>query len=197
MKNIGLLAAIVFLLMGCASAENTTKPFSNIEKETLRLLLEEVIETKTKQSLPNIFYSDIYEVNPDYAQSILDKEYPSTPDSVYNKAISDVKRDILSGLLLIKKTGLGVIYKKEDGTEWDVDKIYSDLLNERYRVKIDALAGDLINSQITLYKETYNSISLEVINRFYKTSDIRKIVRESIPEEINIHGSKRKEWIYK
>jgi len=191
---------IFILITGCSTSKQniSLRTYSEVEKNKIQQLFNSVFDSVSvkQEQLPLSFYPEMKEVNPDYYWKYLIKpEYPSTPDSVFQLALRDVKVDFLSGNYIFKSYGLGTIYTDEKGKRWDNELVTNDIYREKYGVIIDRIAGDLVHDQLTLYAKTYNSVSKTVMNKFYQI-DITKTVWESVPSIIEKEGQKRPEWKY-
>ncbi len=191
---------IFILITGCSTSKQNISPrtYSEIEKNKLQQLFNTVYDSVSikQRQLPLSFYPEMKEVNPDYySKYLIRPEYLSTPDSVFQLALQDVKIDFLSGNYIFKSYGLGTIYTDEKGKRWDNQLVTRDIYREKYGVIIDRIAGDFVHDQLTLYAKTYNSISKTVMNKFYQIA-ISEDVWESVPSIIEKEGRKRPEWKY-
>lgn len=198
MKNSILL--FIVLICSCSSSKQNihSRDYSITERKQIQKILTTVLDSVSQQrkDLPKSFYPEFQEVNPEhYWNKLIRPEFPSTPDSVFQLALQDVKIDFLSGEYIFKSYGLGTIYTDEKGRNWDNQRVTQDIFREKYGVIIDPIAGDLVNGQLTLYAKTYNSVSKTVMNKFYQI-DITKTVWESVPSIVKKEGQKRPEWKY-
>jgi len=198
MKISSLL--ITILIIGCTNSKQSviTQPrdFTVSERNQIQKILVTVLDSVSNQKteLPQSFYPEIKEANPEYfRESLIKSEYPTTPDSVFQLALQEVKNNFESGNYIFKTYGLGTILKLEDGSQWNPKEVYANILLEKYGVILETIAGDMVNSQLELYSKTYNEVSKNVMNHYYQTN-ISEEAWDLIPVYIEKEGKHHPEW---
>jgi len=187
--------AITFILVSQGLSQ---KKLSIAEKDSVNIILIHVLDTlsiKLDSGSANIIYTN----HPEWLRSRLyndihEKGYSLRPDISFYKGLADAERDLAKGKLIEKGYGLGTVIEF-GGNQWNVEKIYSYILLNKFRCLSDPIAGDQVDESLVAYANGYNLLARTVINSFYG-KDIFKSARDLVPTTIKSVGKRYKnKWL--
>jgi len=182
------------LIAACtASKENISpKVHSTSDITELNQILDLTIDSMFVESsnLPSSFYPEILSTNPEYYwKYLINPDYPSTPDSIYNMALDEVRRDFENGNYIFKNYGLETILTLEDGSKWNPKRVYSE--KDKAPSTRMAVAGLLRETLMSVQdykvkKENANKNS-EPFSRDIKMESLLRILDREIPLKVHAH----------
>jgi len=198
-----ILLSILLFFSGCTVKEvlssspkylkaEDIKKLNSILKEvrdTLVIKLNKEYEEETYANLPDQMRNRLQ-------KAIIEQGYLLRADSSYYLGVNDAIAKIRNGILVYKTYGLGRILEISGiENKWQPDIVLRYILLNKYSIKTEVIAGDMVNSSLTAYAEGYNKIFYPVVNIFYGFDVIQKAFDE-IPDVIKNEGKEHIEWIY-
>jgi hypothetical protein len=115
------------------------------------------------------------------------------PASAYFKGALDAIADLKKSQFSLKVYGLETIITLVDGTSWYEFPVRKWIMQEKYHVALEQVAGDVVNPWVIAYASGYNQISRGVIDRYFGC-DVQQTVSHLVPVMIERAGTNHRNW---
>ena len=174
---------------------------SDVNRDSVRIILKGVLDTlsvKLDTNFVKVLYTN-------YPRNILQRihsqlqehGYSIRPDISFYKGLADAEADLSSGRFIVKSFGLDRIITLDNGSRWQVEKLYAYILKTKYSCLYQTVAGCEVNESLKAYVNAYDLVSEKVMQTYFK-EDVLQIAWESVVSTINNSGTQhRNDWIEK